>query len=209
MALKQKSVMVTLIESGPTSWQADGRILGAADLPLAVEGNKQVEQVAAWLKMSRATTVYHPVDECATTTAAACAAVIQAKTKAVEELADPHLGLLEGLTEHDFAERFPSRHRQWETDPLSLSPPEGEAMIDAANRLFRAVAKILKKSKGEEAALVLHSLGMGMLRCWMSQRPMSELRVISEHRPPVERYAFPIDLLGELENAAENVYVTS
>ncbi len=209
MALKHKSVMVTLIECGPTSWKADGRIQGSADLPLSPEGHKALEGQAQWLQLSRASVIFHPADEGATATAQACGGQLHAKMKAVVELADPHLGLLEGLTENDFAERFPSRHRQWENDPLSLSPPEGEPLMEAVDRLFKAIAKILKKSRGEEVAIVLHSLGLGMLRCWLAQRPMNELRVISQGRPPVERYAFPLDLLSQLEDAAANVYAAS
>jgi broad specificity phosphatase PhoE len=209
VAMKQKSVTVTLIECGPTSWSADGRIQGSADLPLTGDGLKVIEQAAAWLRMSRAATVYHPGDDGATATAQECGSRLHAKTKLVEELADPHLGLLEGLTDHDFAERFPTRHRQWESDPLSLTPPEGEPMIEATDRLCKAVAKIIKKSRGEEVAIVLHSLGLGILRCWFTHRPMSEIRVISQDRPPIERFVFPLELLPQLENAAADIYAAS
>lgn len=209
MAGKQKSVMVSIIECGPTSWSESGRIQGATDLPLSEAGLKKVEAAAHWMDTIRASTIYHPADDAATATAEAVARRLDAKTKAVPELSDPHLGLLEGLTEQDFEERFPSRHRQWESDLLSLSPPEGEPLIEATDRLFKAVGKILRRAKGDEIAIVLHSLGAGILRCWLSQRPMSEVRTISQQRPPIERYAFPVDMIETLENAAQSVFAAS
>lgn len=209
MAVKNKSVMVSFIECGPTSWSETGRIQGATDLPLSEAGLKKVEAAAKWIDLIHAGTVYHPADDAATATAAAVARRLNARTKAVPELGDPHLGLLEGLTEQDFEERFPSRHRQWESDPLSLSPPEGEPMIEAADRLFKAVAKILKRARGEEVAIVLHALGVGLMRCWLAQRPMSDLRTISQQRPAIERYAFPIEMIEAMESATQSVFAAS
>ena len=212
MALKQKSILVWLIQSGDTSWSLDGRIQGAADLPLSDVGRQALIECLNRLGRSGglpASTIYHPEDEAATATAALCAERSGARTKGIGELADPHLGVLEGLTNHDFAERFPTRHRQWEADPLSLAPPEGEIMMQAADRLFVSVARILKRARSNEIAIVLHSMGLGMLRCWLAMRPMNEFRQMLEHRPRIERYALPVEYISQLEHAAESAMASS
>jgi probable phosphoglycerate mutase len=201
---RNAAIMMCLVPCGETEWDLSGRIQGAADLPLSDEGRLRVEGEAARLGLVRASLVHHPPDEAATVTAELCAHRIRARTKSVPELADPHLGLLEGLTEQEFSERFPSRYRQWEDDPVSLSPPEGEDMIAAADRIFRAVAKILRRSRSEEVAVVLHRLALAMMRCWLSDRPLSEVRLVLADQPRVERYAVPLELVGSLETAAQD-----
>lgn len=206
MPAKRNSIMLCLVQCGETSWDLDGRVQGATDLPLCESGRSAVNGQLHLLDAVKAGVVYHPADEAAEATAALCAGRIGAKTKAVEELADPNLGLLEGLTEQDFAERYPSRCKQWLEDPLSLSPPEGEEIADAADRVFKAVARILKRSKHDEVVVVLHPLALGMMRCWMADRPMSDSWPLLVSRPRVERYAVPTEMIGRLEAAVERVH---
>lgn len=194
--------MLCLIQCGQTVWNADGRIQGSADLPMSDGGRVDVQRNLHQLAAAKPTVIHHPADEAATETARLCAACTNAKLKAADELADPHLGLLEGLTEQEFSERFPTRFKQWEDDPVSVSPPEGEELIHAADRLFKAVAKILKRSRSDEVGVVLHEMGIGLLRCWLADRPLNDLRAMLKNRPRIERYAVPIELVGTLENAA-------
>jgi broad specificity phosphatase PhoE len=84
-------------------------------------------------------------------------------------------------------------------DPATLSPPEGEEMSTAADRLFRAVAKIIKRSRSEEIAIVLHDLGLAMLRCWLANRPLADMRDMLEPEPRIERFVLPLALVDELE----------
>lgn len=215
MPAKRQSILFCLIECGETSWQADGRVQGAMDLPLSDAGRAAVNSNVHRLGRSgafgaAASVVFHSADESAGETAAICAAhIIDAKTKSVVELADPHIGLLEGLTEQEFSERFPTRFKQWQEDPFSLSPPNGEQMHEAADRLFRAVAKILKQSRSAEVAIVLHELGLGLLRCWLAAQPLHRVRTMLQDRPRVERYCIPKGMLGALEKAAAEEFAQS
>ena len=127
---------------------------------------------------------------------------MKARTKVVPELADPNLGILEGLTQQEFAERFCKRHKQWHEDPLSMSAPEGEDFLAAQSRLFDAVVRILRRSRSEEVVLVLHSLATGFLKCWLLGQPSSELWRVLEERPRVERFAIDSSVADALEGAA-------
>jgi probable phosphoglycerate mutase len=171
-------------------------------------GRTAVKNDLRQLAASHPTMIYHPPDEAATETARLCAAAFKSRTKAVHELSDPNLGLLEGLTAQEFAERYPTRHKQWEDDPVTVSPPEGEDVIHAADRIFSAIAKIIKRSRSEEVAIVLHEMGIAMLRCWLADRPLHELRAI-KNRPRIERFAFPVGLVRTLESAASEAHVQS
>ncbi len=119
------------------------------------------------------------------------------------ELADPDLGLLEGLGEQAFADQFLKRYRQWQDDPLSLSPPEGEDLSDARARIFAMVARILRRSRADEVAVVLHSLGLGMVRCWLADRSPADLWEALRAARRVERYVLAVEMIKWLEAVAK------
>jgi len=203
MAAKRTHVVLCLIQCGQTTWDTEGRVHGATDLPLSETGRQALIDELDRPREGKPAVIYHPDDEAAADTAHLAAERWGSKTKALEELADPNLGLLEGLSVRDFEDRFPSRHRQWEEDPLSLAPPEGEGFAAAADRIFQAVAKLIKKSRSGEVAIVLHDLGAGMLRCWLADRPLGDLWKMTGDRPHIERYVLPREMAAELENAVE------
>jgi broad specificity phosphatase PhoE len=202
---RRDSINLTLIQCGETSWERDDRVHGATDLPLSNGGRAAVQASAGQYDDARPTVIYHPLDEAATETAKIFAEAVGAKTRVVEELADPDLGLLEGLTDRVFAERFPRRYKQWEDDPLSLSPPEGEDLAAARIRVLAAVARVLRRSKSGRIAVVLHPLGIGFLQCWLGDRPVHELWQVLKNRPPVEQYALTAPMIQWLEDAASEV----
>lgn len=199
---KRSSITLTVIRCGETAWDAQGRIHGATDLPLSDAGRAAVMAEAARTGGTRAAFIHHAPDEAATDTARMCA-MRGEKLRSAPELADPNLGLLEGLTEQEFAERFRSRHMQWKEDPYSLAAPEGEDMAAAADRLFHGIARIIRKSRGDEVAIVLHDLGLRMLRCWIADRPLSAMREMQDG-PMIERIVVPLTALDALESAARN-----
>jgi probable phosphoglycerate mutase len=215
MAVKRTAITLCLIQCGETTWQTDGRVRGATDLPLSEAGRAMVMRELHWLEGSKAAVVFHPSDEAAAETARLCAQLIGAKTKDIADLSDPNLGLFEGLTLREFEDRFPSRYKQWEDDPMSLAPPEGELVHDAASRLFKAVAKALKRSRGAEVAMVLHWMGLGMMRAWLADRPLNDFRAMSGVSDAgrgetnsawrgVERYTIALSLLDRLEDAGSS-----
>ena len=146
--------------------------------------------------------IHHPPDESAAETAAIIAAANGLKTKAAEDLANPHLGLLEGLTHQAFAERYPKRRKQLEEDPLSMHPPEGEALDEARGRLFGAVARLVRKTKAREIALVAHPMALGLLRAWLADCPARDMLTLSDGRPTVERYVVTSEMIHALESVA-------
>ncbi len=206
VALKRNSIVLCLIQCGDTAWDTDGRVHGSTDLPLSDDGLDGVTADAARLTGVRFSTVYHPPDEAAAQTGELFARAAGAKAKGVDELADPDLGLLEGLLRQDFADRYAKRYRQWQDDPLSLSPPEGEEISDGRARIFAAVARVLRRSRSEEVAVVLHSLGLGLLRCWLADRPAGHLWPMQRGRGRVERYALAAEMIGWLEDSARVEY---
>jgi probable phosphoglycerate mutase len=192
--------MLSLVRCGDSPWERDGRLHGRTDLPLSEAGRAAVTAGLAHLAAVSIATIYHPADEAAVDTAQIVARAVGAKTKEVADLADPDLGLLEGLLEQQLAERFPRRYKQWQEDPLALVPPEGEAVADARARVFGTIARILRKSRAAEVGVVLHPIAFGLLRCWCADRPATDLRERLRDPARIERYALATGLLDSLRD---------
>src|SRR5262249_49785638 len=155
-----RTIMLCLIQCGETVWEGEERMHGSTDLPLSEAGRAAVAADVQRMKTDRVAMVHHPNDEAATDTAQLAARKLGAKSKPVAELADPNLGLWEALQRSEFAERYPSRYRQWLEEPMVLTPPEGENLSEAAARILGALAHLLRRSRSEEVAVVLHPLAL-------------------------------------------------
>ena len=209
MASNPRVMVLSLIACGQTAWDVDERLHGRTDLPLSEEAKTSLAEWVRTLPRQHVATIYHPPDEAATETASMIGRHFKAKARRVDELSEPDLGLLEGMRRDEFAERQPSRFRQWEDEPMLVEPPEGEPMAVAARRIYRAVAKLLRRSRSDETAVVLHPIAMGMLRCWLRARRFSDLWSMAANHPRLERYAMTSDLIDELEDVKMEAPVTS
>ncbi len=205
--MKRKSIGLTLIQCGATPWDAAGRLHGRCDLPLSIDGRAEITRDVAQLSGRRLPIIHHASDDAAAETAQIAARVTGARTKSIAELADADLGVLDGMTKREFAERFPKRYKQWEGDPLSLSPPDGEDVAEARARVLAACSRLLRRPRGEEVAVVLHPLGLGFLRCWLAERAPSDLWALLEGRPTVERYVLAPEMAGWLAEIARTAAV--
>lgn len=201
--------MLTLVRCGENTWNAEGRVHGRSDLPLSIAGRTDVTADVAVLAGRHVATVYHPPDDAAAETARIVAGAVGGKSKAMPELTEASLGVLEGMSTTSFADRFPKRYKQWQEDPLTLSPPDGEDLADARSRIFSAVARLARRTRGDEAAVVLHPLSLGFLRCWLADRPPTDVWTLVRDRPRIERYLVAMDMVGWLVEAGKAQYTHS
>jgi broad specificity phosphatase PhoE len=203
---KRTTIVLTLIRCGENAWDAEGRLHGRSDLPLSIAGRSSVASDVTELAGRRLATVYHPPDDAALETAQIVARSVGARMKATSDLTEANLGVLEGMTTQVFADRFPKRYKQWQDDPLSLSPPDGEDLADARGRVFNAVGRMLRRARSDEVAMVLHPLSLGFLRCWLADRPPTDVWTLVRNRPRIERYLVAMTMADWLVEAARAQY---
>lgn len=180
-----------LVRSGESLWEHENRLHGRTDLPLSEAGRDQLLVDITRLRWVSGGTIYHAPDESATVTARLLADRFEGKTRAVAELAGPDLGLLEGLSMDEFAERFPKRFKQWEEDPIHVAPPEGEELPMARDRILDAVEAILARPRTHDFAIVLHPMALAITRNALAMRPMDRFWELLEGRARFERYIVP------------------
>lgn len=189
---------VVLVRSGLSDWDLCGRLVGQADLPLGDAGLEGVASASVALDGANLSMILHGPDQCSVATAEAYARITGAKLKRVDDLADVDLGLWEGMLRDDLEEKFPKAFRRWEEEPGEVMVPEGEPITDAQHRLIAAMGRVLEKLRNPDpgVGIVLRPMAYGLVRCWMSGQPVSELWSMSD-TPTYEWHEVSRDRLRE------------
>ncbi len=186
-------ISVLLIHAGPTPWDVANRLTGAQSLPLTADAvaaiKSLVEAIAA-----RPTALYlHLANEACRETGELLAARFGLRLKDYEALGEMRLGLWEGLTRDEVRRRFPTVIPQWQEDPLSVRPPEGESLGEAIDRVRPTLEKILRKNRGGVIALILRPLMMQIVRGLLS----------GETPEAIARHLNNVDVMETIEVAEE------
>ena len=200
--MKNRPMTLWIVRSGETAWDTTERLYGGEDLPLTDAGRlATIEAVerAATLERRCPRTVFHAPDEAAADTAGILSKRISAKLREVPDLAEPDLGVLAGLSLDELRERFERRARQWENDPSELVPPEGEPFTAARQRISRTILRILRRSRSDSIAVVLHEFAAGFLRATLAGNPTGNPRRWMGGRPRIEPWLLPMDALERIQ----------
>lgn len=100
----------------------------------------------------------------------------------VSNLREMNFGQWEGKTYEEIMAVAPEIGTAWYNDPFSVSPPDGETLLELGNRVDQLIGNIIAESKkGETVALVSHG---GPIRWfqgkWIEKNPF----LFWENRPP-------------------------
>jgi len=196
-----------LLRAGDTEWDEADRLRGDEELPMSRGGlaaTTEAFERASGMAFPRPGRIHHPLDPAAAETARIAARTIGGRPKGDDELADPALGVLAGLSMVELQDRFERRARQWEEDPSDLVPPEGEPFPEARRRLVKALASILQR-RPVTVGLVLHGLAAGFVRAALSGALDGNPRRWMEGRPRVEVWILPPDAAIRLRNVRDEV----
>jgi phosphoserine phosphatase len=149
---------VLLIEAGPTPWDDEGRIVGARPLPLTAEAIDNIGRLLGTLP-NRPESVYRAAaNEACDQVARLVAQKFALRPRANANLDAVRLGLWEGLTPEEIRSRFPTVFPQWHENPLAVTPPDGEPLAAAIDRIHTALRKILRANRGRTVAFALRPM---------------------------------------------------
>ncbi|MFN8411073.1 MAG: alpha-ribazole phosphatase [Anaerolineales bacterium] len=184
---------VLLTRHGQTDWNIAGRYQGQSDVPLNQAGQLQAEQIAQRLSRETIHSIYTSDLSRASDTAQKIAdmqkvvPVIQRDTR-WRELS---FGDWEGMTFKEMSAHSPDLFSQWMIDPKTISTPNGETLVQLAERVKSAFDEIKNNHLDQTILVVAHSgslqtllasiLGVDLNRYWqfrISQASLSELNVI-------------------------------
>jgi len=204
----RRTRVLWLIRCGENEWDAEDRLRGDEDLPLTPAGEAATQEAverASSYPFPRPRVIHHPLDQSAVSTAQLAAKAFGSRPQGNDELADPALGVLAGITLEELRDRFERRARQWEEDPSALMPPDGEPFVDARVRLIEAGREILHRNRTEAVGIVVHDLAGGFLRTALAGLPEGNPRRWMEGRARVETWAIPADVTDRLDHVLDAI----
>jgi broad specificity phosphatase PhoE len=104
------------------------------------------------------------------------------------------MGLWQGLTREELRFRFPTVFPQWEENPLSVNPPQGESLADAAERFRAGLVKILRRYRGQSIALVLRPMSMQICAGLLHDQDLQTIAGHLHERTPLESIDVPDEI---------------
>ncbi len=205
MAEKSREIRLLLVTTGATEWCQQDRLVGAADLPMCAAGLRDVRSAAENLEADSLGVVLCGPDEGSQTTAKMFANASGTKVRSLEGLANPSLGLWEGLCKATAAEKYTKAYKQWSLDPTSVLPPEGESFADAEARILRTLAKaVLKHKSSDPIAVVLRPSASAIVRCWLESLPRERVSWMIERPAVIEWRSVPRARFDAVAKALKN-----
>ncbi len=177
---------IALIRPGESEYDSQGRVQGNLDVPLSIEGQRQVERVALELGGAELEMIYGPDCEPAWETTQRLAGLLGVKAKSIADMQNLDHGLWQGLLIDDVKRKHPKVYRQWQENPASVCPPEGETLQEAQDRVQACLAKLLKKHKQGRIGLVMPEPLASLVRAHFGQLALGDLWHAGSDRPAWE-----------------------
>jgi probable phosphoglycerate mutase len=165
-----------LIRPGTTEYDQQGRIQGTLDVPLCEDGRRQVDSMVQQLREQPITAVFTGPSDAAVRTAESIGEALDVKVKELDALRNLDHGLWQGMLVADVKTKQPRVYRQWQEQPETVCPPQGETIPDAEERLLTAVTKLTKKYKAEGlVAIVLPEPAASVLKHALQRDELGDL----------------------------------
>jgi broad specificity phosphatase PhoE len=170
------ALRLLLLRHGETAWNRERRYQGWTDTPLSAEGLVQAEAAARELKEHTFAAVYASPLQRARATAAAIAAPHGLEVETDPAFKELGFGQWEGLTLEEARARDSGLCAAWANTPHLVSPPEGESLVQARERVLAGLERLRAGHQDETVCLVAHgipvrilileALGLGLDRIW-------------------------------------------
>ena len=188
---------VVLIPAQTPEWYEAGRLHGRLELSPTLRCTQRAHAWTSELHAADIGKIFHAPDDLSRDIARLTATRLDVPTKLDTGLREIDLGLWAGLTEDELKTRYHKTYRQLHDAPLSVEPPEGEDLADAAKRISGALQKRLKKNGTSTIGLVLRPFALGVARCLLGESEWPDLWLAQRVADPLV-----IERSAELERAA-------
>jgi broad specificity phosphatase PhoE len=148
---------LVLVRHGETEGESSIRYHGRTDVALSELGRAQLRAVRDTLREGHGLSKFAPVFSSPLIRSIEGARIVAgqiSETITIEDFAEVHFGLFEGLTADEIRERHPEDFAQWDADRLAptYTYPGGESRADFAARVDCGTDKMLALWNASEAA---------------------------------------------------------
>ena len=174
---RNKVTRLFLIRHGDTIDEETKKIYkGTIDIPLSAKGITRLKKVSRFL-------LSYPMDVLYTSTLSRCieSASLIAGSRDMPVYRQSALGEIcfgewEGLSFDEIGKEYPRLFAQWLKNPVDYTPPSGEPLLDAQERIMETFNGIVEKEKGRTITIVSHA---GVLKIVLSTLLSLDLRYMS------------------------------
>ncbi len=171
---------VVLIRPGATVYDEQNRVQGVLDLPLSDRGRAEVACLAESLGGLDLAALYCGPSQSAVRTAECIGRTLGLRPRRIDELRNLDQGLWQGLQVEEIRRRHLKVFRQWIDDPCTVSPPHGEPVEGAMDRIKLALKPLIKRHRGETIGLVACEPIAQFIACYLRRDPRVQL---ADHVP--------------------------
>jgi broad specificity phosphatase PhoE len=163
---------ILLIRPGATVLDEQGRIKGDLDLPLSPNGVRQVETIVQQVSQMQVDSIYSSPCVSSRQTADALAEQSGARVRIDADLRNLDHGLWEGKRFDELKQTQPRVYRLWADHPENVSPPGGETLEDAEDRVAKFLGRLFRRTKAGTVAVVAAEPMASILRSRLLSQPI-------------------------------------
>lgn len=164
-----------VIRSPATDYEDQGRVRGTLDVPPTTVGLEDFRTTAAILAASPLEAIYTAPTACAVEAGRIIGNLCGRVAKPLKQLANVDLGLWQGKLAHEIRRQQPRIFRQWQDDPWSVIPPEGELLDEARVRVESVLERIVRRHRTGRVAVVLPPPLDALVRWLVAGEPLGDL----------------------------------
>tara|TARA_B110000495_G_scaffold126162_1_gene109773 strand:- start:859 stop:1455 length:597 start_codon:yes stop_codon:yes gene_type:complete len=155
---------ILLIRAGATDLDDQDRIVGSLDMPLSSDGEREARAIARDLAGVGIVAIFSAAGLAAQQTARQLSRSGEVRVRVEENLVNLDYGLWHGKSRSEFKENQPKLYRQWQDNPDSICPPDGEPVEVVRERVKATLKKIRRKHKTGTIAIVAPDPLLSILR---------------------------------------------
>ena len=181
---------IFLIRHGETNWNKEGRFQGQIDIPLNNNGKDQARKTFEFLKginfnKAFSSSMKRPYET---------AQIILQKNQSIkiiklESLLEISHGLWEGKLEEEIKKEWPTLLKKWHDKPEDVIMPEGESILNVAERSVKAFKDICFSQRDNDITLLVahdavnktlicNLLGIDYSNIWMIKQGNGGITII-------------------------------
>jgi phosphoserine phosphatase len=166
---------IILLRPGSTDFDDQGRIQGTLDVPLNRTGAHQVARSVEELSNLKVDAIYSAPCQAAQQTAEVLAVDHDLRVKVIDKLQNLDQGLWHGKLIEELKKNQPRVYKQWQENPQSVCPPQGEPFAHAQERVRQALEKLVRKHRQGVIALVAPEPVASLIRNTLTQEDLGDL----------------------------------
>lgn len=146
---------LVLVRHGRTAWNLEGRAQGHTDVPLDSEGHRQAADMAPFIAAMSPVALWSSDLQRARETTSYVAAATGLEAVYDARLREFDVGERSGLTEAEFAARFPQEHAAWVGGHITGGVRGAETQEQVTERVAPLLAKLLAETPAGECTVVV------------------------------------------------------